>query len=153
VQVAVPEMETPLVRAGQPVKISLESLPGRAFEGKVSRYSFALDDLSKTMLVEADLSNPDLVLRPGMYATVRIGLEQHTNSLLAPVEAVVMEKTSTFLFRSVDGKAKKTPVKIGFNDGVSAEIIEGAQANELVVLVGKSTLVVDGQAVTISEAR
>jgi len=41
------------------------------------------------MIVEADMPNPDLTLRPGMYAAARIGVEKRAGALLVPVEAVV----------------------------------------------------------------
>jgi membrane fusion protein (multidrug efflux system) len=104
------------------------------------------------MLVETDLPNADQTLRPGMYAMVKIGVEQHTNALLMPVEALVMEKAAAFVFKYVDGKAKKTPVTIGFNDGASVELLKGVEPNEQIILTGKLTLT-DGQPVQITNAK
>jgi RND family efflux transporter MFP subunit len=146
VQVAVPELEASLVDKGEPVKFSVEGLPGKVFEAQVSRISYALDEATRTMLVEADAPNADLKLRPGMYATARIGVETKADALLVPVEAIVMEKTNAFLFLASDGKAKKTAVKLGFNDGVKVEIASGATEQDRVLLVGKMTLT-DGQPV------
>ena len=151
-QVAVPEIEAALVREGQPVKLSVDGLPGKIFEGKVTRQSYALDEASKTMLIEADLPNPDLALRPGMYAIVKVGVEIHTNALLIPVESLVTEKANAFTFVADGGKAKKTALKIGFNDGARVEVSSGLTGNESVILVGKMTLA-DKQAVNVMEAR
>jgi RND family efflux transporter MFP subunit len=152
VQTGVPEMEVPLVKTGQPVKVAIEELPGRAIEGKVSRIAYALDEATRTMLVETDLPNAEHTLRPGMYAMVKIGVEQHTNALLLPAEALVMEKTAAFVFKYADGKAKKTPVIIGFNDGTSVELLKGVEPNEQIILAGKLTLT-DGQPVQITDAK
>lgn len=152
VQVAVPELEASLVRARQPVKLTVEGLPGKTFEGTVSRLAYALDDATKTMLVEADLPNPIRELRPGMYAMVKLGVEKHTDALLIPVEALVMEKINAFAFIAADGKAKKAPIKIGFNDGAKVEVLDGLAADAAVILVGKTTLT-DGQAVNVTEAK
>src|ERR1019366_1760110 len=138
-QVAVPELESALVRTGQPVRVTVEGLPGKRFDGGVSRFSYALDDATRTMLVEADLPNADLTLRPGMYATVKIGVEKHPDALLIPVEALVMEKANAFAFVNADGRAKKTAIKTGFNDGAKVEVISGLTGNEAVILVGKLT--------------
>lgn len=146
VQVPMTELEAPLVATNQPVKVSVEGLPGRVFEGRVTRLAYALDDATRTMLVEAELLNPKLELRPGMYATVKVGVEKHLGVLLVPVEALVMEKANAFVFLAVDGKARKTPVKIGFNDGKQVEIATGLTGSEKVLLVGKLVLA-DGQAV------
>jgi membrane fusion protein (multidrug efflux system) len=131
------------------VKFSVEGLAGKTFEAKVSRLGYALDEATRTMIVEADVPNADLTLRPGMYATVKVGVEKKTGVLLVPVEAVVMEKTNAFVFTNADGKAKKTAVKLGFNDGAKAEILSGVTAAEPVLLVGK-TPVTDGQPIKIA---
>lgn len=152
VQVAVPELEASLVRQAQPVKVSVEGLPGKLFEGKVSRQSYALDDASKTMLLECDLANPELILRPGMYATVRIGVEKHTDALLIPVEALVVEKLNAFTFVAESSLARKTAIRTGFNDGARVEVLSGLNGNEAVILAGKTPLA-DKQSVNATEAK
>lgn len=147
VQVAVPESEVPFVRTGQPAKVSVEGLPGRMFDGSVTRFSEALDEATKTMLVEIDLENSKRELRPGMYATVKLGVEQHTAALLVPIAAAMIEKSGVSVFVIADGKAKKTPVKAGLNDGAAVEILDGLAPNQPVILVGKLALN-NGQAVT-----
>ncbi len=151
VQVAVPEPEVPLVAVGQPVRVAVEELPG-TIEGRVTRHAYALDEATKTMLVEAEIPNADLKLRPGMYAIVSIGVEQHKGALLMPVAALVMEKANAFVFTLADGKAKKTAVKLGFNDGKNVEITAGLSGTEKALLVGKTTLT-DGQPVNAVEAK
>jgi membrane fusion protein (multidrug efflux system) len=152
VHVAVPEMEAPLVAVGEPVKFSLESLPGKTFEAKISRFGYALDPATKTTLVEADFANASLLLRPGMYATVRVGVDKHSGVITLPTEALVMEKTAAFVFKTVDGRAKKTAIKPGFNDGAHFEVAEGLAENDLVLIAGKTALT-DGQLVTPVESR
>jgi membrane fusion protein (multidrug efflux system) len=151
-QVAVPEMEASLIAVEQPVKLSVEGLPGRIFEGKVTRFSYALDELSKTMLTEIELPNPKLELRPGMYAMVKIGIERKADALLVPVDALVMEKSGASVFLVAENKAKKTRVQTGFNDGTQVEIVSGLPPSQPVILVGKRALS-DGQPVKVSEAK
>ncbi len=152
VQVAVPELETSLITTGQPVKLTVDGLPGRGFEGKVTRFSYTLDEASKTMLAEIELPNPKLELRPGMYAIVKIGIERKEDALLVPVDALVTERVGAFVFTVMDNKAKKTRVQTGFNDGVNVEIVNGVKADQPVILVGKR-LLSDGQAVKASESK
>ncbi len=152
VQIAVPEMEVPLIKKGLPVKISVEGLPGKIFPGSVTRFSQALDDATKTMLAEVDLENASGELRPGMYATAKIGVENHADVLLLPVEAVLIEKSGASVFFATNGKAKKTPVKTGFNDGSFIEILEGIQPVDSVIVVGKMSLA-NGQTVNVTEAK
>jgi membrane fusion protein (multidrug efflux system) len=151
-QVAVPEAEASLVAVGQPVKLSVEGLPGKSFEGKVTRFSYALDEASKTMLAEIELPNPKLELRPGMYAVVKIGIERKDDAMLVPTEALVTEKAGTSVYILADNKAKKTRVQAGFNDGVNVEIMSGLNPDQQVLLPGKQALS-DGQAVNVSEGK
>ena len=149
-QVAMPEIDAVLAAKGQPVKISPEALPGKTFDATISRTAGAIDEATRTMIVEADLPNPDGALRPGLYATVRVGVDHHDNTLAVPVEALAMEKTNAFVFKLADGKAKKTAVTLGFNDGVRAEILTGVAESDAVILVGKATFT-DGQPVQVTE--
>lgn len=152
VQTGAPEMEVPFIRTGQPVKVTLEELPGQVFAGNVSRFSYALDEATRTMLVETDLPNSEQILRPGMYATVKLGVEKHEDALLVPAEALVMEKTVAFVFKYAEGKAKKAPVTIGFNDGANVELLKGVEPGEQVIVTGKLALA-DGQPVQMTEAK
>ena len=140
IQMAVPEPEVPLIRNGLAVKVTVEELPGRAFTGTISRFSQALDDSTKTMLAEVDLPNPGNELRPGMFAMARVGVETHSKAVLVPVAAVLVEKTGNSVFIIEDDKAKKIPVKTGFNDGTAVEILEGVKPGGLVIIADKVPL-------------
>lgn len=150
--VGVPELEASLVQNGQPVKVAVQGLANRVFSGVITRHSFALDDATRLLHLEADLPNAQKELRPGMYATIRVGVEKHTNALLIPVGALLMEKANASVFQYVDGKAKKTPVKLGFNDGTNVEIASGLSGGERVLIFGKAAPA-DGQAVNATEAK
>ncbi len=147
-QVAVPELESSLIATDQPVKLTVDGLPGRSFDGKITRFSYSLDDQNKTMLAESELPNPKLELRPGMYAIVKIGIERKEDALLVPVDALLVEKSGASVFTVADNKAKKTPVKTGFNDGANAEILAGIKPDQPVILIGKKPLA-DGQPVHV----
>ena len=152
IQAFVPELEVPFVKNGMPVVVTVEELPGRTFPGSVTRFAHALDPGTKTMLTEIEMPNPTGDLRPGAYATVQMELERKQNALLVPVPALLVEKAGTSVFAVVDGKAKKLPVQIGFNDGTNVEIAGGLRDDQAVVLVGKQTLN-DGQPVNPTEAK
>lgn len=83
---------------------------------------------------------------------MRVGVERHTDVLLVPVEAVVMEKTAAFVFTVAGGKAVRSAVKIGYNDGKNVEIVSGLAAGQGVILVGKLALA-NGQAVSVGEGK
>lgn len=152
VQVAVPENEVPFIKTGLVVKITVEELTGRVFEGTVTRYAHALDDATKTMLAEIELPNPQGELRPGMYANARIVVERKPDALVIPSDALVIEKTRNSVFTIADGKAKRVTIKTGFNDSGWVEVLEGLNLDDAVILAGKQVLN-DGQAVNVAEAK
>ena len=152
VQVAVPETEVPFIKTGVRVKISVEELPGKVFDGNVTRFAHALDEATKTMLAEIKLPNPDAQLRPGMYANARIIVETKPGAVIVPTDALAVEKTRTSVFTVADGKAKRITVKTGFNDAGVAEIVDGVKDGDAVILVGKQVLT-DGQPVNATEAK
>jgi membrane fusion protein, multidrug efflux system len=148
VQVAIPEPDVPFVKEGLPAKVTVEELNGKAFEATITRYSHALDDSTKTMLAEIEVPNKKHELRPGMYATALISVEQKDNALLIPADALIVEKVRKSVFTVVDNKAKKLPVNVGFSDEKSVEILDGLPPEKPVITVGKQNLN-DGQPVTV----
>jgi len=152
VQVAVPEAEAPRVKRGQPARVTSDSLPDRRFTGTITRFAYALDERSRTMMVEIELPNPKLELRPGMYVSVQLALQRHEDVLLIPAAALVMEKANAFVYTVNGNVARKHPVKTGFNDGRMVEVQEGIAADDSVILVGKKAMS-DGMAIQATEAR
>lgn len=146
-QIPVTEMESALVAVGKPVKAQIDASGPAPVEATISRTAYALDPATRTMLAEADFKNPDLKLRPGMYAMARIAVEKHDKATFVPVAALVMEKTNAFVFKHIDGKAIKTAVKPVFNDGTNVEIPD-LKADDVILLPG-SILLTDKQPVTV----
>ena len=151
-QVAVPEVEAAKVAVGQSVRVTTDNLPGRQFDGKVTRFTYALDPQNRTMLAEAILSNTDLALRPGMLVNARLGIEHKEQATLIPEEALVTERTSTFAYTVEGNKAVRHPIKIGFKDGQSVELLDGLSRDAVIILTGKLKLT-DGQPVRVVAAR
>lgn len=152
VQVFVPEAEVPFIKNGLPVRLQFEGLTHRPFSATVTRFAHALDPATQTMLTEIEMPNPDGALRPGGFATVQLSVERKADALLVPVQALVTEKAGTFVFKHVEGKARKSAVRTGFNDGENVELLEGAAPDDTVLLLGKQA-VTDGQAITVTEAK
>ncbi|MFI5183873.1 MAG: efflux RND transporter periplasmic adaptor subunit [Vicinamibacteria bacterium] len=152
IQIPVPEPEVPLVAVGLPVAVAVDELPGHVFEGRVTRFAYALDEASKTMEAEAEVANPKSELRPGMYARATIGMERKTEALLIPASALVPGKGQNFVFTVADGKAKRLAVKIGFRDDANVQVLEGLAPDQSVVLAGANPPA-DGQPVTVVEGR
>jgi membrane fusion protein (multidrug efflux system) len=152
IEVAVPEAEAPLVKTGMEAEIAVLELPGKTFRGTVSRFADLLDDATRTMATEIELPNTAHELRAGMFCTVKLAIARKPDALLIPTAALLVEKAATSVFVLTGGKAGKTRVKAGFEDGESAEILEGVTTNDTVILPGKLTLA-DGQPVKVMEGK
>ena len=151
-QIAVPEVEASRVTVGQPVLVTTENLPGMHFDGKVTRFTYALDAASRTMLTEVMLDNPQLALCPGMLVNARMGIENKQGALLMPVESLVMEKANAFAYTLDGNKAAKHPIKIGFNDGKNVEVLDGLSAGDAVILAAGKLKLNNGQPVQVAAA-
>lgn len=146
-QVPVIEVETSFLKPGIQVEAKVDALNGAVIKDTLSRLSGQLDTATRTMLIEADFKNEDGKLRPGMFATARIAVEQHDNATIIPVAGLVKEKANSFVFKHVDGKAIKTAIKPGFNDGVNVEVPD-LKAEDVILLPG-TTALTDKQDVTV----
>lgn len=150
-QVPVPETEAVLVRKGQPVRITVEGLTN-VFTAAVARHAGAIEDTTRSLPVEADLPNTDGTLRPGMYATVRIGVERHSGALLIRSDAIVQEKSANHVFKVAGGVSRKTPVRLGFQDGAVTEVIDGIAETDAIIVPAKSAPP-DGTPVRVEDRR
>jgi len=148
--VEVPEVEATRIRLGQPVRVSVEGL-GQAIGATISRHAGALDEGTRTLTVEADLANPEGTLRPGMSATVRLGIERRSGTTLLRTDAIGLEKNSAHVFVVDGGLCRKTPVKLGIQDGPVTEITSGLTGTEAVIVPAR-TAPADRTPVRVGEA-
>ncbi len=136
--VDVPEAEAPLVTtgdAGDPATIQVQSLAGRAFAGKVTRSGWALDASNRSLRIEMDLPNTDEVLRPGMYASVLVVLDERANTITLPIAAVTAG-AEPYCYVVESGKLRKATIILGLRSGDEVEVLDGVREGEVVVLTG-----------------
>jgi len=89
VLINVPETSAPTIKIGEPGAVFAQAFPGRPFNGKVTRTSSSVDIISRTMLTEVQIPNPDGVLLPGMYVEVQLSSVRGTPPLLIPGDALI----------------------------------------------------------------
>ena len=139
-----PESDIVLVKKGGDVMVDFPELPGRAIAAKVTRMANALNPKSKTMRVEIDLDNSDGVLKPGMYAQVKMRLAQHEEAFSVPILAITTVKNEPFIFMVNDNKVAQVSVKLGLEDKYFIEILGiNLDSTDQVIIQGKD-LVSDG---------
>ncbi len=146
----VPDRDVPFADVGDPAEVRLDALGARVFKGKVSRFAEAEDPTSRTMHTEIDLPNPKNELRAGMYGIATIFLDNETKSATLPTSCLEGESKGgkADVFAIKDGKAKKTRVEIGADDGIRVEILSGLTTKDEVI--ASPGAVTDGMAVRAS---
>jgi len=147
-----PQDAVGFIRRGMPAKLTLQDLPGRSFQGVVTRYANSLDLGTRTMLTEIDLKNPRHDLYPGMYANVTLELERHRDALKLPESAIGDSAGGRYVMVAQDGKLRTQDVTVGINNGRSAEIVSGLSGAESVVVTLDPSVVPD-QAVNIVQQK
>src|SRR5690606_32859415 len=100
---AVPESLISRLKTGQPLEIKVDTLK-RVFHGKVSRFSDSVSSVTRTMEMEIDLPNPDLVLKPGMVAHVAIPVERRQRVLVLPTAAVVEREGKPVVYKITENQ-------------------------------------------------
>ncbi|HEY8494554.1 MAG TPA: efflux RND transporter periplasmic adaptor subunit [Myxococcota bacterium] len=137
------EAELGLVTVGQPAEVTLPYAPGRRFEAEVAYLYPRVQEERRTARVRLELANPDLALRPGMYADVvlRSPLGER---LTVPESAVLRAGTRDFVFLDLgNGRLRPQPVQIGITSAGRVEILAGLEEGQRVVRSG--TFLVAGE--------
>jgi len=134
----VPERELSTLKAGLPIALAVDALPGKVFQGTVDRIAPVVDSGSGTFRVVGSFAS-DGVLQPGMFGRIRIDYDQRANALVVP-RVALLDDGDPAVFAVRDGKAARVPVKVGYVDGEWIEVREGLKAGEQVVTAGKVAL-------------
>ena len=136
----IPETHLAQLKTGLAVSVAVDAFPQQGFAGKIYAIEPAVDEQTRTVLARARVSNPDLKLRPGMFARVQLTLAVRENAVWVPEEAIVPRGQDAFVFRVVDGKAEMVKVQTGARKPGEVEIARGIAAGDLVVTEGTQRL-------------
>ena len=155
VDFSLPERHLSALGEGQAVRVLVAAYPERVFEGEIQAISPAIDTSTRNLKLRARLENPDLALRPGMFARVSALLPVEEQVLTLPREAISFNTygDSVFLIAEQDGttKVQRRQVKTGAVIGEAVVIEDGLALGERVVLAGQVKLM-NGQEVQITGA-
>ena len=143
----VPEREMATLKAGLPVQLKVDALPGRSFQGTVDRVAPVVDSGSGTFRVICAFDGEGM-LQPGMFGRISIAYDNRTDALVVPRTALLEGEADTAVFMVKAGKAQRVPVELGYVDGEWVEVRKGVQLGDQVVVAGKNTLR-DGTAVSV----
>ena len=136
------------VHVGVPVNVKVDSLHGKLFTGKISRFQNEVNDQTRTMNTEIEIDNPDLEIVPGMYAVVLFRYAKRPNALAIPIEAISDPKNPTVYLIGPDHKIVSRPVKLGVEMPDRFQVLDGLQEGDL-VMIGNRSQVRPGQMVDV----
>jgi RND family efflux transporter MFP subunit len=132
-RLAVREVDAPLVRIEQVVRITLDGFDA-PLEARIVRLAPAIDPRTRSLIVECELPNADGRLRAGSFARAEIVVDPTARSLAVPIEALISFAGIDKVIAVVDGKAKETRVVVGRRDERRVELVSGLEAGAVVVL-------------------
>jgi membrane fusion protein (multidrug efflux system) len=132
--VAVPEIDIAGVSPGDKISFDVPAYPGCIFQGTVARISNALDQRTRTMPVELDVTNSEDKLRPGMYPKVLWSVKRPYMTNFVRTSAVGRSLMNTFVIAIRNGKTQTLPVRTGQTMGDSIEVFGDIKPGEIVAL-------------------
>ncbi|MBI2876484.1 MAG: efflux RND transporter periplasmic adaptor subunit [Candidatus Tectomicrobia bacterium] len=145
----VPERFAAELKIGQWVEATVESFAGEVFSGELRRISPASNRESRSVLIEALLSNRDGRLKPGFFAKGAIVARTADQALMVPADSLVAFAGVTKLFVIGGGRAQERLVQLGVRQGEEVEILRGVKAGEQVAISGLTRLS-QGRQVSVS---
>jgi len=129
------ERQSDWVATGQPAEVRLGYLPGQVWEGNVEFVYPTIDPKTRTLQTRLRFNNPDEVLKPNMYADVRIYAGPKLDVLSIPREALIKSGGAQqhVILSLGEGRFRAVSVLAGMESDGRVEIIEGLNEGEKVV--------------------
>lgn len=139
VEFNVPERFLSQVQPGQGIQVAVAAWPERRFEGSVFFVAPFVETATRTVLVKAELPNPDRKLKPGMFASLDLTLQVRDNAVVVPEAALsqILDGDRAMIMTvEADETVAIKPVRVGLRLPGRVEILEGLSGNERVIVEG-----------------
>src|SRR5712691_1774350 len=132
------ETDAPLVHVGQPLYFTVLAYPDQAFPANISYVAAALDPTSRRLLVRATVNNAAGLLKPEMFASVKILTGEGDAALAVPRDAVIYEADAArvWVVRDNDKAIELRRIKVGLTNGNMVEVLEGLVPGDRVITKG-----------------
>jgi len=142
VQSQIYEQDLPFIRLGQEAVVGLSYMPESKFRGRVTYIYPSVDDKTRTAKIRMEFHNPGQLLKPGMFATVDLGVELSASTLLVPDSAVLRSGEKNTVFVALDGgKFEPRTVVLGpRSEKDQYQVLSGLKEGERVVTSGQFML-------------
>ncbi len=134
------ETEAPMVHVGQPIYFTVLAYPDRAFPATISYVAAALDPSTRRLLVRATVNNAEGVLKPEMFASVKILTGEGDNAVAVPRDALLHagDTARVWVVREKDDEKaiELRRIKVGLTNGNMVEVVKGLAPGDRVVTKG-----------------
>ena len=132
------EFELPWIRQGQEAAVDLAYLPGKLFRGRVTYVYPYVDPKTRTVKVRMNFANPDLDLKPEMYANVNIASAVAHDAIAVPGQAVIRSGERNVVVVALgNGKFQPREVRLGVETSDQVQVLEGLREGEQIVVSGQ----------------
>ncbi|MEQ8692490.1 MAG: efflux RND transporter periplasmic adaptor subunit [Pseudomonadales bacterium] len=129
------EYELPWVKVGDEVEMTLSGIPGRTFTGMLDYIYPYAESRTRSVRVRLAFDNPELLLKPEMFADVVIKSDKQMDAIVVPSEAVVRSGQSDRVFVVREpGKFEPRQVQLGFQSAGQVAVLEGLEEGDEVVV-------------------
>jgi multidrug efflux pump subunit AcrA (membrane-fusion protein) len=144
-----PEKMAPWVTAGRPLELHVDAYPNRAFTGKVTRISPAVNTSTRAFAFEAVVPNPDALLKPGTFARVHVESDKVDDVLTLPYAALQYRYGVNRVFVVGGDRLAMRELQVGDRLGDRIEIMSGVKEGERVAVTDVDSLN-DGDRVSVT---
>jgi len=146
---SVSERDVGKVKVGQDVSARVDAFQDREFTGKVSIVFPSLEEKTRTLSIEALISDKEKILKPGLFARIILYTGGMRDTIVVPNTALLYEGDKIWLYVVEEDMARERVVKLGNKYGDEIEITEGVKEGDKVVIAGQQGLS-EGAKVSIS---
>jgi len=134
------ESDLPRLRTGQTAEVFTANNPVNPFTARLIRISPVVDPTYGKLKVTFKITNPPTSLKPGQFVELQLTLETRHDVLVIPKRSLVYEAGAPVVFVCRDTLAFRRPVEIGLETGEFAEVTNGVQDGDMIVVDGQATL-------------
>jgi len=129
------EDELPWIRIGDQARMNISAVPGRTFTGTLAYIYPYAESRTRTVKVRMEFDNPDLLLKPDMFADITIEADAIKDAIAVPSEAIIRSGTRQQVFiQRAPGKFEPREVSLGVSSNGWTQIRDGIEAGEEVVV-------------------
>jgi len=132
----VPERYLGVLRAGTPIRASIDAYGDEVFNGRIALIDTRINEQTRAVTARAEIPNPGARIRPGMAVRVAVQQGQRT-APAAPEAAVQYEGDGAFVYRIARGErgsnAQRVEVETGSVEGGFVEIVSGLNVGDRIV--------------------